>query len=116
MSVDNNHHAQPHPVTLARVLTGGGGQFGTFVARGAVADVLRAHTLGRLAQFVAQRMADATERHETSVRFTPADTPWASAACLEEAKRILAQQLQYTITVLESDATGQATGWRLSWA
>jgi hypothetical protein len=58
-------------------------------------------------------MAEAAERHEASVRFVPADTPWASAACLDEARRELAR-LGYTVTAVENDA-GLPSGWRLAW-
>jgi len=114
--------ALPNPTLSAAIVghmfhpaAGAPDPFAGFARREDVAEIVRSHTLHRLAQSIGQRMADAAERHENTVRFGVADFPWASPACLEEARRRLAQDLRYTITNIESDVTGQSAGWRLSW-
>ena len=76
-------------------------------------DLARDFRLNRLARLVATRMADAVERHEVSVRFSPADTPWASAALIETAKTRLTAQ-GYTVSGVENEL-GNNVGWRVAW-
>jgi len=106
-------HSVPPPGPVALCILGQGEQFATFAGRADLGVMLRAHTMTRLARLIAQRVAEAAERHETSVRFVQIDTPWASAACLEDARRELAQK-GYTVATVENEVA-QPAGWRLSW-
>jgi hypothetical protein len=113
-----NHNCNtPGPLTpLAAAIAGDGGHragFEPFISRNNMVNLAQDFTLTRLARLVATRMADAVERQEVSVRVSPADTPWASAALIEIAKtRLIAQG--YTVSTVENEL-GNNVGWRVAW-
>jgi hypothetical protein len=85
----------------------------TFPSRANLVEILTEDQFNRILQLVKTKILNASNENLSSIRVMVADVAQFKVQIVSNVKNWLVGK-GYTITEIE-DATGQSTGWKLSW-